>query len=514
MDKRIETKEIYTYTMVCTFVFGIIAHGYGFYNLNYSHDSMGVYQNDYEWQISLGRFFQPIYVNIIRGNIYTPTLIGVLSLVFIGIAIIILCRLFKIKEKALICLICGILVTNTTIILSNATYINFTDIFMLAMLLAVIGVYTCREYKYGVFIGAGLFCLSLGLYQAYFQFAVSIFMMLAIIDILSEESYQKVLRDGIRAIISLLIGLALYYCLLRIILFITDITLSSSYNGLTEVGKYDSINHFANLFIGAYGRVVETFVYPVTFHANLIKVVNIFLLFVLIFLIGYMLKNRKIQKNEHALLLLLFLFLPLGLNIIFIISHGMEHELMIYSFFLLYVFIIAIFNNLLGKRENSNKKEMVKTKIIEKHLKYTIILSLGIVIFCNVIYANQVYLKKDLEYRATDFTMGRVIDRMEQTEGYIVGKTPVVIVGTLQTSAVSAQRQGFDYDSVGLGDNFSVTYPNSYYRYFKSVLAYPINFVAPSQWSLWKEKVKSMPSFPKENFCQIIEDTMVIKLSE
>lgn len=45
-------------------------------------------------------------------------------------------------------------------------------------------------------------------------------------------------------------------------------------------------------------------------------------------------------------------------------------------------------------------------------------------LFDRGIYANQMYLKKDLEYDATLSVMTRVVDRIEQVEGYIPGETP------------------------------------------------------------------------------------------
>ena len=45
---------------VSTFIFGFIAHGYIYLNGVFSHDATRVFQNDFAYQISLGRFFTTV----------------------------------------------------------------------------------------------------------------------------------------------------------------------------------------------------------------------------------------------------------------------------------------------------------------------------------------------------------------------------------------------------------------------------------------------------------------------
>ena len=70
----------------------------------------------------------------------------------------------------------------------------------------------------------------------------------------------------------------------------------------------------------------------------------------------------------------------------------------------------------------------------QKFLRYAAYTAMGLGIWCNVIYANQSYLKVALEEKATDALMVRVIDRLEQTEGYVPGETPIAVVGLITSS--------------------------------------------------------------------------------
>ena len=152
-------------------------------------------------------------------------------------------------------------------------------------------------------------------------------------------------------------------------------------------------------------------------------------------------------------------------------------------------------------------------------LRVSVILVFAGLIFNSIIYANQVYLKNSLEYQATQNIVVRMIDRIEQTDGYVVDQTPVVIIGSLEDSVFSMERSIFDStinQGVGLNSNFSVGSYSNFYAYFNRILAYPINMVTDiDQIDEWEQRVevKGMPAFPAEGSCKIIENVLVIKLS-
>ena len=102
--------------------------------------------------------------------------LGFLSLFFIGITSYLITKLLSIKNKLLIGFVCGILITNLTVTLLNATYILDVDIYMFSLLLAVLSVYIFRRYKYGFLFSPLLLVGSLGLYQSFFQVAIFLFM--------------------------------------------------------------------------------------------------------------------------------------------------------------------------------------------------------------------------------------------------------------------------------------------------------------------------------------------------
>ena len=97
-------------------------------------------------------------------------------------------------------------------------------------------------------------------------------------------------------------------------------------------------------------------------------------------------------------------------------------------------------------------------------------------LFDRGIYANQMYLKKNLEYDATLSVMTRVVDRIEQVDGYIPGETPVKFLGNIQWSQLAMTRPAFAHlgGLTGTEENYAITYDDTFWMYLEDVMGYPI----------------------------------------
>lgn len=162
-----DNKKLLINCLFFTFLFGLLAYAFIFFNPSFSHDSLAITQEfDDRWQISLGRFMQPIY-RMIRGYVTAPWLLGFLSLIFIAFAVYFIIKIFEIQNKYSLIIICGLLATNTTLTFLYATFAPWGDVHALAFLLSVCSVYFWLKYKYGFLLGAILLGISLALYQNY-----------------------------------------------------------------------------------------------------------------------------------------------------------------------------------------------------------------------------------------------------------------------------------------------------------------------------------------------------------
>ena len=510
---KVKNDKNFFVVMVSTFLFGLIAHGYCYFNLLYTHDSVILYQGDTAWQISLGRFLQPVYLQI-RGGFYTPCLVGALSLLFIALSAYLILKLLDIENKFLVCLVCGVLTVNATVILLNATFLPWLDIDMASLLSAVLGVYCVRKYRKGFIIAPFFFFITIGLYQSFFQVAVALLMILSIKDILELKKTKEVLRSGIKAVLSLLAGLILYYLILQIVLRVTGIALSTGYNGINRVGQYSGITSVLWCVYETYHRVLSYFLHPIVFHREIMALVDFIIIGLsAVFLSGTVIK-KKIRGWDLFLLAGLILLMPFGINVICFISQGMEHELMIYSFFFVYIFALYLGDVFIKEKgiKTINIENIGKMQIFQK---YSISALVAVLLFNSIIFANQTYLYKNFVYQNTLLVMDRVIDRIEQVDGYVVGETPVAIVGSLEKSKLADPYDDFEKLGFGLGSAFSVDYYETYTGFFRDLLRYPINLLSFEEFLKWGgvEEVQEMPAFPEKGSCRMIDGTMVIKFS-
>ena len=138
-------------SFAAVFLFGLLAHGYAFTNFTVSHDSLNemFLSGDIryaagsvaDWKISLGRFLYPAYRTVFSSGAGTPWLSGVLSLVWVSLAVYLVSRLFSVDNALLLAVIGALFVTNVSYSALAATYIYDLDGDMLAMLLAVCAAY-------------------------------------------------------------------------------------------------------------------------------------------------------------------------------------------------------------------------------------------------------------------------------------------------------------------------------------------------------------------------------------
>ena len=104
---------------VLVFALMILAHGFRFFELAYSDDSVQIVQStSTDWKISIGRWAQPFYWKI-RGDIAAPWLM-------------ITIKIMGIRSRWGMLLLCLALTANPTMSYLNSTFIMETDTYMLA----------------------------------------------------------------------------------------------------------------------------------------------------------------------------------------------------------------------------------------------------------------------------------------------------------------------------------------------------------------------------------------------
>ena len=309
-------------------------------------------------------------------------------------------------------------------------------------------------------------------------------------------------------------GGILYLVGYKILILIKEITPSNNYNSIYGISEMSSTSELLSLICETYMRFYYYFFHPANGHPGLIAWLTKLLFIYCIFALVYIVIKNKVCISNLILIVLSFAFLPLGAYVSYPLSHGVTHELMIYSFFLFIVWAIYLRACRLYCINRNVEKNVIKKRYsIDNIIVYGFCF---VFILDSIIYASQVYTKKDIEYQKTYSTLTRVIDRVEQTDGYIMGETPVVFIGNLNDAYWVEQKAYFRYSEIGLGRMFAVGSWVTYNNFMNEVMEYPINLLNENVSLEYEDdiRVKQMGVFPDKDSCIVIDGKVIVKLSE
>lgn len=517
-EKIANNTHLIAWSFFATFIWGLVAHGFIYLNTDLSHDSLMIYQNDNLWKMELGRYLIPLYRNI-RSPYTAPWLIGVLSLVWLSFGVYFLIKIFNIDRLLYIVFVAGLLATNYSLSLTNATYLEDSDVHMLSLVLCITGVFLLQKYFWGFLPGGLCVAGSLALYQANLPMALVLFILIFIQKIFDDESLKKILLFCGQVICCMIF--AFLFFKLGIWYFMTrkGINLGDSYNSIKGAGDFTGVN-IGELFINTIKYVYDFFISLSAYNIARVRNASVCIIVLITALFAVLLIKKKIAVWKKFLTALAMLCIPFVINIVFFISKGMQsafHHLMICPFIMVYVSLIIFLNCWdEGQVKKTSESENRFLSLGSKGIKGIAFLCLGIILLNNVTFANDIYLKKNLESQATLSIMTRIVDRMENTEGYVPGETEVVIEGSLSESSLNRHREGFQQFNSLVGQTlpFSVTYYQTYEWYFHYILGYPVKASDSGIVNEYKkmEEVQAMPVFPAEGCTRMIDGRLVVKL--
>ena len=195
--------------------------------------------------------------------------------------------------------------------------------------------------------------------------------------------------------------------------------------------------------------------------------------------------------------------LPLATNLVLAVSPDVTyHLLMRYQWVLYPIGLIAF----VSRRACLAKRGAV--------LEWAALLSAAVLVFCYAVTDNIGYSNLQKRYEKTYAYCQRLLDRIEQTEGYYQG-IPIAMIGVVGEESYPETdiTQPVTSNMIGLsGDSLVYTGAN-YQSFIKNYLGATLNILPPEAMEemYYSEEYIAMDSFPGKNSIRIIDGIMYIK---
>ena len=481
----------------------LLAHGFAWFNLFPSHDGTIVVFDADVVMLQLGRWVELSYFRFLRGRVNNPWLNGAYTVFWTSLAMYLASSLLQLGRKATAA-VCGVFSTAISVTLLYATYYDKTDVYTCAMFLAFLGVYAvrcCRRPWLGVVLCGGCLCLSMGLYQGYIEFAIGLFLLCLLRDCLTRDlPWADYLRQGFTSVAALLLGGVLYAVSMKAVLAYKHLELIDSYNGLQQMGRGGPVVWLSRL-PGAYKQVFATLLgYDVWNNRGMRLATALCLLLALACLVLALRRKPRRVLAQTAILLVL---LPLGLNVVFLLSEQAPTLLMLYPVYLVYALVLLL----------------TETDTAPRSAAWLACVLCAFLTLENVIYANGAYTYRKLVYEHTRGQVYTIMAKVQDLPGYVEGETLVVFSGDFTDSNFTYHNdllRQYEEGDTGLSGS-AITYDGTIKWWFANIMGSGARVVnTQAELDAWAENpaVQAMPSYPASGCIAMVDGAAVIKLSD
>lgn len=481
----------------------LLAHGFAWFNLFPSHDGTIVVFDADVVMLQLGRWVELPYFRFLRGRVNNPWLNGAYTVFWTSLAMYLASSLLQLGRKATAA-VCGVFSTAISVTLLYATYYDKTDVYTCAMFLAFLGVYAvrrcCRPWL-GLLLCGGCLCLSMGLYQGYIEFAIGLFLLCLLRDCLTRDlPWADYLRRGFTAVAGLLLGGVLYAVSMKEVLAYKHLELIDSYNGLQQMDRSGPAVWLSRLPV-AYKQVFTTLLgYDVWNNRGMRLATALCLLLALVCLVLALRRKPRRVLAQTAILLVL---LPLGLNVVFLLSEQAPTLLMLYPVYLVYALVLLL----------------TETDTAPRSAAWLACVLCAFLTLENVIYANGAYTYRKLVYENTRGQVYTIMAKVQDLPGYVEGETPVVFSGDFTDSNFTYHNdllRQYEEGDTGLSGS-AITYDGTIKWWFANIMGSGARVVnTQAELDAWAENpaVQAMPSYPASGCIAMVDGAAVIKLSD
>lgn len=490
-------------------VTGYLVHLYAFTNLIPNSDGLSRVFDTQQMTIS-GRWFLH-YASALNHFTQMPAVIGLLSLVFLGLAAALAADLLGLRGRLLSGL-AGAVMAAFPCLGYTFLYMFTASAYCLAVFLAVLSVWLAKRGKLGWLLGVLALALSMGTYQAYAAVAISLSLLVILRETLDPKStFQGTLRLGLGLAAYLAVGAVLYYVILLIFLKVKNLELLS-YLGMDAASSGYPFGQLPHLLLTTYKQVIAFFFLPGSangFSNGWMAALNLIALLLGAACFLSRLVGTGLWKEpwRPAGALAMAALLPLGINFGQILSpYSAPTPLMKYAFVAVYLAVLL----LAGLSDGPALRPLLR-RAAPLALVWAAALLLS---FLNT--NNLLYTASAQAHRATESYVTRLLTRVESCPDYEPGME-IVLVGAIPTDQIYSQIESYaqvEHYSVPL-DTVAPLNKHLYY-YLNDWLNVPVE--EPSEETMLavsaSPEFAAMPLYPADGSVQVLDGRLVVKLRE
>lgn len=480
---------------------GFAAHMYMFTNKLPNYDDMAL--NGFGATFRLGRWFLWVlgacayHLDLVYS---LPWINGIAALVLMALSAAIIVELLGISSKINIMIVSSLLVvfpswTATYFFMYTAPY------YAIAVMLSALSVFMTVRLRRGFWAGIALQAFSLGIYQAYLPFTVTLYVIILVFAVLNNSiNVGTLVKNAIKYLFTLVFGILLYYIIMKLSLAITHQQLAD-YKGVSQMGvlSFETVQVVLRAIIfNGFGAIWNN---NIEISYNLVLKLG-YLISALLLLFCFIVKAVEFIKAKEAkrclFLTAMLSAYCIAVNSIYIMSpeDGAVYSIMTYAYVFMLIFPMCFLDIIFTEK-------MLPIEYICKLMGIVVVLN-----YCH--FANAQYLSMDLSLRQAISYFNTMITQVKSVEGYS-DKLPVAFAGAKVKDAMLYENEVMDiFDISGRDDVLAYAYSREY------LLAYYCGF-SPEYVAidgLDREKIRQMPCYPLDGGIKVIDGVIVIKLSD
>ena len=467
-----------------------------------------------DWELSLGRWGLFIADKIVN-NLAIPNVTAVVGILFIAISAVLIVDLLNLKNKFTIFLVSAAMVVSPAF--TGTLMYTYTSVaYCLAMLLSVITVrliFSSKNRILNFIFAIVVFTFSLGIYQSYIGVTVGLTAIKLIGDLFEKEiKIRWFFVHGIAMCLIVIIGGLLYSNITEIILDKMNVQMAD-YKGLENISVSNTLKSLKTSIPNTY-RDLRDFYFTDEIINNenysrqefyKIMFISVIILELILIIISETWKNPL----KVICIILMNLILPIAINCILLLTLDAKTYILTAA----QMILVIPFASMIYEK-SGNKFTFI--------FKWTALLSMFLIVFTYYLADNASYIAVKLNYNQTYATAIKIMDRIEQTEGYNK-EYPIMIAGIVCDNDIRYYKTTniFDYT---LGDIFKQPVLHGTYsgmegtwtKFLGNYLGERVQFCNINSYKdvLGSSEFKEMGIFPDPDSVKMIYNVMVVKLSE